>query len=65
MPVSTGTITGLVSGFAARVTGTVVSIRKRLLAKPVVHYDETGVRTEGTNFWVHSVCDSDHACLSQ
>lgn len=64
LPVSTGTIASLVSNFASKVTGTVDAIRKHLLSKPVIHCDETGTRTEGTNFWVHSACDSGYTYLS-
>jgi transposase len=64
LPLSTGTIARLVSGFALTVTDAVDAIRKHLLTQPVIHCDETGTRTEGTNFWVHSACDSHNTYLS-
>ncbi len=64
LPVSIGMIAGAVSKFSDKVTDTVEHIRKALLQKPVVNCDETGVRTDSSNFWVHSACDSDYTVLS-
>ncbi|MCP3664888.1 MAG: IS66 family transposase, partial [Gammaproteobacteria bacterium] len=64
LPVSTGTITTIVSKFADKVSSTVEAIRKVLLSKPVINCDETGTRTEGTNYWVHSACNDDYTYIS-
>jgi transposase len=64
LPISTGTITSLVRDFAVKVSETVDDIRKQLLTKRVVHCDETGTRTEGTNYWVHSVCNKEYTFLT-
>lgn len=57
MPVSTGFIHHAVSSFAGTLDGAVQSIRDSLLHAPVVHADETGVRTKGKLAWVHSASD--------
>lgn len=64
LPISTGTIATLVNKFSDKVTNTVEAIRKALLKEPVVNCDETGLRTNGTNYWVHSVCTNDYTYLS-
>ncbi len=64
LPISTGTITSLVRGFATKASVIVDDIRKKLLTKSVVHCDETGTRTEGTNYWVHSVCNKEYTFLT-
>lgn len=64
LPISTGTVATMVSKFADKVTGTVEAIRKALLRESVVHCDETGIRTEGTTYWVHSACNGDYTYLS-
>ena len=64
LPISTGTVAALVSKFSNKITDTVEAIRKALLQERVVNCDETGIRTGGTNHWVHSVCNDAYTYLS-
>jgi len=64
LPISTGTVAVLVSKFSDKITDTVEAIRKALLRESVVNCDETGIRTDGTNHWVHSVCNKDYTYLA-
>lgn len=64
LPISTGTVNTMVSKFADKISDTVEAIRKALLRESVVNCDETGIRTEGTNYWVHSACNDDYTYLS-
>lgn len=63
LPISVGTISTMISKFANKVEGTVERIRTALLNKPVIHCDETGLRTAGSLHWVHSASDEDHTYL--
>ena len=64
VPISTGTVCAMVEQFGRAISGTVQEIAMALLDRPVVHCDETGTRVEGTNYWVHSACDSLFTYLS-
>lgn len=54
LPVSTGFLHHAISTFAGTLDGAMNSIRSNLLREPIVHADETGVRTESGLAWVHS-----------
>ena len=56
----TGTITTAVRNLADRVVPAVMGITESLLDSPVNNCDETGFRTEGKNWWIHSV--SNRSC---
>ena len=58
LPLSTGTISGMVQELARQVEGTVEAIFQVLLDSYVNNCDETGFRVEGALFWLHSVCNA-------
>lgn len=39
------------------------SIKRQLLAQEVVHFDETGLRSEGKLYWLHTASTSDYSHL--
>ena len=58
VPISTGTIAGMIKDCAQSVSGTVSDIEKAIVEEPVVHYDETGTRVDKRMKWAH-VASSD------
>lgn len=64
LPLSTGTITGMVNQCAQKLENTLEEIRQALLQRPVVHFDETGSRVDGRTEWIHSACDGLYTYLS-
>jgi transposase len=64
IPLSTGTVSAMVSRCAAGLDGTVELIRKMVGASSVVNYDETGTRVEGQTMWVHNASTSEYTYLS-
>lgn len=53
IPVSDGTVAAVTSRAAADLTEFLAQITARLNASAVVHFDETGLRCEGRNHWLH------------
>ena len=58
IPISTGTISAMVSGCAEKVAGTVDEIKETIKDEPVIHVDETGVRVNKQNVWAHTTSTS-------
>jgi len=54
VPISTGTIAGMVKKCGEAVKEPVSQIKTALTAEPTVHFDETGTRVEGANYWAHT-----------
>jgi len=54
IPISTGTISNMVSRCADGLTGIVELIRQKMAVSDVGQFDETGTRVDGKNHWVHS-----------
>ena len=52
--ISTGTLVNMVRWCAETIEPTLQEIRTRLMQNPVNHYDETGIRVNGTLHWVHN-----------
>ena len=59
IPISTGTIQGMLTKAAALVKTPVEHIRRKVTQLPVAHYDETGWRVAGKLHWLHCACN-DH-----
>jgi transposase len=53
VPISTGTISSMVSGCAETVAPSVSDIKETIKQEPVVSYDETGTRVNKKTFWAH------------
>jgi transposase len=53
VPISTGTISNMVSECAKKLEPAVAEIKEALKQEPVVHYDETGTRVEKKTVWAH------------
>lgn len=53
-PVSVGTVAAMLQQAAAGLGPFTEAVRGQLAASPVVHFDETGLRVDGTLAWVHS-----------
>ena len=55
LPVSTGRVAGVLTPVAAHLDG---FAEQALRAAPVAHFDETGIRVAGKNWWLHVACTS-------
>ena len=52
--VATGTLAAVLAEGAVGLDGFLATVRDRLAAAPVAHFDETGARVAGRLHWVHS-----------
>ena len=64
LPISSGTVSNMVSRFGAEIDNTVQEIKKALLNAPVANCDETGTRVNGGICWLHSACNESYTWLS-
>jgi transposase len=53
VPISTGTIAGMIKDCAEAVKDTVAEIKEAVLEETIVHFDETGTKVNGGNMWAH------------
>jgi transposase len=56
--VATGTLAAVLAEGAVGLDGFLATVRDRLAAAPVAHFDETGARVAGRLHWVHSASTS-------
>jgi hypothetical protein len=56
LPVSTGWVAGVLTPVAAQLEGFADRVEDALRAAPVSHFDETGIRVAGKNWWLHVAC---------
>jgi len=57
VPVAAGTVAGWVKRTAGGIVAKVLPvISERITAAPAVHFDETGMRTDGRLAWLHCAC---------
>jgi transposase len=54
IPISDGTVAAVTSRAAGDLGEFLTQVGARLKAAPVVHFDETGLRSQGRNHWLHS-----------
>ena len=64
LPIATGTIATMVHRCAAGLKDTVNSIRALVIGSLVVNFDETGIRINGHNKWIHTACTEQYTYLS-
>lgn len=63
--ISPGTLNSMVKRTAALVRGVVEKdIKFGLIESELIHADETMIRINGENYWVHSACNQDYVHLS-
>ena len=53
IPLSTGTVSSMVCGFAEGLNGVMADIREQVIDSPVSHFDETGIRVDSKLHWAH------------
>jgi transposase len=54
VPISTGTISSMISNCAKKVASVVAEIKEAILSEPIIHVDETGTRVDKQTFWAHT-----------
>ena len=54
IPVSDGTVAAVTARAAGDLTEFLTQVNARIKASQVVHFDETGLRCQGRNHWLHS-----------
>jgi len=64
IPLSTGTISNMVGRCADGITDTVESIREKMAASELGHFDETGTRVEGKTIWAHNASNTEYTYLT-
>jgi transposase len=64
IPLSTGTVSAMVSRCAAGLEETVTLISESVAASAVVNFDETGTRVDGQTMWVHNASNAEYTHLS-
>lgn len=57
--ISEGTLVNLNRAFGKRLAAFEQQARSQLLQAPVVHFDETGIRTNGNLYWLHTMSTND------
>lgn len=57
--ISTGSLSNFQRQCSDRLQGYEQNIRQRLLQSPILHADETGVRLNGKNSWMHVISNGD------
>lgn len=64
IPISTGTIHGMVMSCANKLTDTVESIRQAVVSSILNHFDETGTRVEKQTMWFHDASNENYTYLT-
>ncbi|MEG0153395.1 MAG: IS66 family transposase [Cellulosilyticaceae bacterium] len=64
IPISTGTIHKMVAECASKLTSVIEEVKNRLIASPIVHFDETGTRVDRKTCWVHNASNSHYTYLT-
>ena len=64
IPISTGTIHKMVTECAKKILPIIKVIKERLIASPIVHFDETGTRVDNKTQWVHNASNSKYTYLT-
>lgn len=64
IPISTGTIHKMVTECAKKILPIIDEIKEKLIASPIVHFDETGTRVDNKTRWVHNASNSKYTYLT-
>ena len=64
IPISTGTIHKIVTECAKKILPIIDVIKEKLIASPIVHFDETGTRVDNKTRWVHNASNSKYTYLT-
>ncbi|MEV7046728.1 IS66 family transposase [Amycolatopsis sp. NPDC051061] len=56
LQVSTGWVAGVLTPVATNLGEFAEQVQQALRTAPVAHFDETGIRVEGKNWWLHVAC---------
>jgi transposase len=59
VPISTGTVVNIVNRCAKNSEATLEYIVESLKKSKILHVDETGIRTEGKNYWIHTASNAE------
>lgn len=59
--ISTGTLKNRLAQLKGVLDAPVRYIREKIMQRPVLHFDETGIRAEGRLHWLHCACDRNWA----
>lgn len=63
IPISTGTISNMVSRCASKVTDVVNKIKQKVIDSGLGHFDETGTRVDKKLWWVHDASNCEYTYL--
>ncbi|WP_054743947.1 IS66 family transposase, partial [Cellulosilyticum ruminicola] len=64
IPISTGTIHKMVTECAQKILPVIDVIKEKIIASPIVHFDETGTRVDNKTCWVHNASNSKYTYLT-
>lgn len=64
IPISTGTIHKMVTECAQKILPIIDVIKEKIIASPIVHFDETGTRVDNKTRWVHNASNSKYTYLT-
>ncbi len=64
IPISTGTISSMVSRCSSALGDVLETIRRGIAEAPLGHFDESGTRVEGKTRWVHNASNNQYTLLS-
>ena len=64
IPISTGTIHKMVTECAKKILPIIDVIKEKIIASPIVHFDETGTRVDNKTRWVHNASNSKYTYLT-
>lgn len=64
IPLSAGTIHNNLHTISELLKKPVEMIRSKVSSLPIIHFDETGQRVEGSLYWVHSCCNEHFTYLA-
>jgi transposase len=64
IPISTGTINNILASINEKLTPAMAWIKDKVIASPIVHFDETSVPINKKNYWIHCSSTSKYTHLT-